>query len=743
MNEAQLTAYALNQLSDAERGEVERHFADEAARQAIREEASIAQRLREARAAETLPEVSLPLRDAIEAALLPSGEGARRADKGVPQRVRRIHRPRAKFAALALAAMLLVCVGVIVTIPALDESVREAGRVAQVSDPNDPELIATRELKHIRRPYSKFAIPIDESWEPGVVTSQPGQPAAAPSSPTGFPSEPFPHFTNDLEVPLTQNSFSQAPMVNGGRASPPSSAASKDSNAFGQVHTRGFAGGVVLDESKTSLGLDTHNLAPEYRFNTEAYDAIVENPFLKVLDNPLSTFSIDVDTASYSNVRRFITSGQLPPPGAVRIEELVNYFTYDYPQPEGDRPFSVTTEVAACPWNISHRLVRIGLKGRDVPTEDRPASNLVFLLDVSGSMNERNKLPLVKQSMRMLVDQLTERDHVAIVVYAGASGLVLPSTSGNNHDTIIAALDRLEAGGSTNGASGLQLAYETAQQHFVRDGINRVILCTDGDFNVGVTSQDELVRLIEDKAKSGVFLSALGFGMGNYKDATLEKLADKGNGNYAYIDTPREARKVLVEQMSGTLLTIAKDVKIQVEFNPSRVGAYRLIGYENRILAAEDFNNDKKDAGEIGAGHTVTALYEVAPPGENVNLPTVDPLKYQTPKATTPSSTVMPSNTDELLTVKLRYKQPDGDVSQLIEQPVVDRGVPYAQASADFKFAASVAAFGMILRHSPSVGTTTLDAVAELALEGKGPDLQGHRAEFIDLVRQSRELHPK
>ncbi len=489
--------------------------------------------------------------------------------------------------------------------------------------------------------------------------------------------------------------------------------------------------------------LETRNIEPQHRFNTEAYDAIVENPFLKVLDNPLSTFSIDVDTASYSNVRRFITSGQLPPPGAVRIEELVNYFTYDYPQPEGDRPFSVTTEVAACPWNASHRLVRIGLKGRDVPTEDRPASNLVFLLDVSGSMNERNKLPLVKHSMRMLVDQLTERDHVAIVVYAGASGLVLPSTSGNNHDTIIAALDRLEAGGSTNGASGLQLAYETAQQHFVRGGINRVILCTDGDFNVGMTSQDELVRLIEDKAKSGVFLSALGFGMGNYKDATLEKLADKGNGNYAYIDTPREARKVLVEQMSGTLLTIAKDVKIQVEFNPTRVGAYRLIGYENRILAAEDFNNDKKDAGEIGAGHTVTALYEVAPPGENVNLPTVDPLKYQPAKATTPSSTVVPSTPDELLTVKLRYKQPDGDTSQLIEQPVVDRGVPYAQASADFKFAASVAAFGMILRHSPSVGTTTLDAIAELAVEGKGPDPQGHRAEFIDLVRQARELQPK
>ncbi|HEX4131684.1 MAG TPA: VWA domain-containing protein [Pirellulales bacterium] len=475
---------------------------------------------------------------------------------------------------------------------------------------------------------------------------------------------------------------------------------------------------------------------PQPQLNTEAYDPIVENPFRRVADEPLSTFSIDVDTASYSNVRRFLMAGQLPPPGAVRIEELVNYFTYDYPPPSDGRPFSVAADVAACPWNEKHRLVRIGLKGREIDRDVRPASNLVFLVDVSGSMQPENKLPLVKKSLRMLVEQLTERDHVAMVVYAGSSGLVLPSTTGSERATLLGAIDCLESGGSTNGAAGLQLAYNTARDGFIKGGTNRVILCTDGDFNVGITSQDELVRLIETEAKSGVFLSALGFGMGNYKDSTLEKLADKGNGNYAYIDTEREARKVFVEQLSGTLVTIAKDVKIQIEFNPARVGAFRLLGYENRVLAHEDFNNDKKDAGEIGAGHSVTALYELVPIGDEAGLPGVDPLKYQ-PRPKAPAGG---DDNHELLTVKLRYKEPEAEQSQLLEKPLVDDAKPLAQAPADFKFATAVTAFGMILRGSEHRGTATLATVAEWANNGKGADLQGYRAEFLDLVARAARL---
>jgi Ca-activated chloride channel family protein len=475
------------------------------------------------------------------------------------------------------------------------------------------------------------------------------------------------------------------------------------------------------------------DLAPG--FNTEAYDRIVDNPFRKVTDHPLSTFSIDVDTASYANVRRFLSLGQRPPKDAVRIEEMINYFTYDYPPPLGGHPFSVNVEVAACPWNLEHRLVRVGLKGREIATDKRPPSNLVFLLDVSGSMQAPNKLELVKQALRLLVEQLTENDRVSMVVYAGASGVVLPPTSGHNKGAILATLDRLQAGGSTHGSAGLQLAYEQAASHFIRGGVNRVILCTDGDFNVGITSQGDLTRLIEQKAKSGVYLSVLGFGMGNLKDSTMEKLADKGNGNYAYIDTLAEARKVLVEQMSGTLITIAKDVKIQVEFNPARVAAYRLIGYENRLLHKEDFNDDTKDAGEIGAGHTVTALYELVPAGQSVGVPSVDPLKYQTPP-----QPAAPAQSDELLHVKVRYKAPEGDTSQLIETPVRDGGLTYPQASPDFKFAAAVAGFGMVLRDSPYKGSANLEAVIELAEAGKGRDPGGYRAEFLELVNLTKQL---
>ena len=470
-------------------------------------------------------------------------------------------------------------------------------------------------------------------------------------------------------------------------------------------------------------------------FNTEAYDEIVDNPFLAAKQNPLSTFSIDVDTASYSNVRRFLQQGQLPPPGAVRIEELVNYFGYDYPQPEGDVPFSVNVEVAGCPWKPEHRLVRIGLKGREVNLENRSPANLVFLLDVSGSMQSGNKLPLVKSAMKLLVDRLGESDRVAIVVYAGASGLALPSTGADDKITILTALDQLEAGGSTNGGEGIRLAYAVATDNMIPGGINRVILCTDGDFNVGTTNESELTRLIEEKAKSGVFLSVLGFGAGNLKDSTMEKLADRGNGNYAYIDTIGEARKTLVEEMSGTLITIAKDVKIQVDFNPAHVAGYRLIGYENRMLRAEDFKDDTKDAGEIGAGHTVTALYEIVPPGQLVPGTDVDPSKYQKPGELSDEAAG-----DELLTVRLRYKDPDGQESKPLEVPVVAEEKPFAAASQDFQFAAAVAAFGMVLRDSKHRGDANLGSVLEIAESSLGDDPSGYRAEFLQLAMMARDL---
>lgn len=475
-------------------------------------------------------------------------------------------------------------------------------------------------------------------------------------------------------------------------------------------------------------------------FNTEAYDHIVDNGFLTATRNPLSTFSIDVDTASYSNVRRFLTNGQLPPAGAVRIEELVNYFSYEDPVPKGNVPFSVNIEVAECPWNAEHRLARIGLKGREIPREERPPSNLVFLIDVSGSMAAVNKLPLVKSGLSLLIDQLDHNDRVAIVVYAGNSGLVLPSTGGDQKQIILSAIEHLQAGGSTNGAAGIQLAYQTTAENFIPKGTNRVILCTDGDFNVGVTSQDELIRLVEEKARSKVFLTVFGFGMGNYKDSTLEKLADKGNGMYGYIDTFNEARKLLVDQMQGTLITIAKDVKLQIEFNPARVAAYRLIGYENRLLRAEDFNNDTKDAGDIGAGHSVTALYELVPAGQplpdlGAAIVSVDPLKYQKPADATQSTT-----SEDLFTLALRYKLPDADASQRIEFPALDRGLKVSQVSRDFIWSAAVAAFGMILRDSPHKGNATLAAVAELAQSGRGPDYAGYRAEFLQLVETARAL---
>ncbi|HEX4630584.1 MAG TPA: von Willebrand factor type A domain-containing protein [Chthoniobacterales bacterium] len=480
-------------------------------------------------------------------------------------------------------------------------------------------------------------------------------------------------------------------------------------------------------------------------FDTATYDKVEENPFLPAATNPLSTFSIDVDTASYANVRRFINSGSLPPKDAVRVEEMINYFAYDYREPEGDKPFSIDLDATSCPWESSHRLLRIGLKGREVANEKRPASNLVFLLDVSGSMTPAERLPLVKQAMRLLVDKLTENDRVAIVIYAGGSGLALKSTPGNEKEKILQALEELQAGGSTNGAEGIELAYKIAAENFIKGGVNRVILATDGDFNIGVTNQGDLIRLIEAKAKTGVFLSVLGVGTDNLKDSTMQKLADKGNGNYAYLDSVEEARKVLVHQINGTLMTIAKDVKIQVEFNPARVASYRLIGYEKRLLRKEDFNNDKVDAGEIGAGHTVTALYEIVPANADAtnpaaSVPPVDPLKYQTATSPTARANFDVIASPEMVTVKLRHKKPDGDVSELTEKAFTDNGSKFENAAPDLKFAAAVAEFGMLLRDSQFKGKGTMGAVIEWAQEGKGRDAAGYRAGFIEMARKAEKL---
>ncbi len=534
-----------------------------------------------------------------------------------------------------------------------------------------------------------------------------------------------------------------------------------------------------LEERLVERNPSVHRLQQLEESGAEAYAAIHDNPFATPLREPLSTFSIDVDTAAYSNMRRFLTQGSWPPADSVRIEELVNYFSYDYTPPGAEisnlksqipnqeAPFAVHMEVAACPWNAEHRLVRVGLKGNEIALDKRPVSNIVFLIDVSGSMQPANKLPLVKAGLRRLVEQFTENDRVGIVVYAGASGLALDSTNATQKDVILSAIENLQAGGSTNGGEGIQLAYALARKNFINKGTNRVILCTDGDFNVGVTNQNDLTRLIEEESKSGVFLSVLGFGMGNLKDSTLEKLADKGNGNYAYIDTLKEANKVFVEQMTGTLITIAKDVKIQIEFNPSQVGAYRLIGYENRLLAAQDFRDDTKDAGEIGAGHTVTALYEIIPPSKlpKAETPAAKSLKYQpnvpspagapatdaaalrkyNPTTASADAPLVAGNAkNELLTIWLRYKQPDSDKSDAeFEQVLVDEGHSFANASIDFRWAASVASFGLILRSSPHKGNATLDSVLELAQSAIGADKSGYREEFVSLVRSAKALQPQ
>jgi Ca-activated chloride channel family protein len=542
--------------------------------------------------------------------------------------------------------------------------------------------------------------------------------------------------------------------------------------------TPGFTVDLNTPGRTSSIGLAT----PEWGINAgnsgDQYAPIEENDFITAKGgDAVSTFSIDVDTASYANVRQFLEqSAQLPPPDAVRIEELVNYFPYDYAQPTDDTPFAANMEVAACPWNPEHRLARIAIKGKEIDRKARPQSNLVFLIDVSGSMDEPAKLPLLIEGMKAFTRELGENDKVAIVVYASSEGMALPSTRGDQQQTIFSALDNLRAGGSTAGGAGIELAYKTATENFIKGGTNRVILCTDGDFNVGVTSTGDLTRLAEQKAKdTKVFLTVLGFGRGNLNDAMMESISGKGNGNYHYVDNLTEARKVLVEEMTGTLVTIAKDVKIQVEFNPAQVAGYRLIGYENRMLATRDFNDDKKDAGEIGAGHTVTALYEIVPAGKEVGTPSVDPLKYQLNSNPPPQYSgeglgegksepgedqgfetkggrggfemgngfggrPMQVLSNELLTLKLRYKLPEADTSTKVEYPITDKGGSFADASDDFQFAAAVASFGMMLRNSQYKGQTSYDAILEIAQGSLGEDPHGYRAEFLDLIRTAKNI---
>lgn len=474
-------------------------------------------------------------------------------------------------------------------------------------------------------------------------------------------------------------------------------------------------------------------------YNAEEYSTFEENVFHETKKDALTTFSIDVDRAAYSNMRRMINNGQLPPKDAIRIEEMINYFDYNYAQPTGKDPVSFQTEISDSPWNKGLKLLHIGLQAKKIPTDNLPASNLVFLIDVSGSMGDYNKLPLLKQGFKLLVDQLRPKDHVAIVVYAGAAGMVLPSTSGNEKTKIKEALENLQAGGSTAGGEGIKLAYKVALDNFIKGGNNRVILATDGDFNIGTSSEADLKTLIENKKESGVYLSVLGFGMGNYKDNKMETLADKGNGNYAYIDDLQEAQKEFVTEFGGTLFTVAKDVKLQLEFNPKYVKAYRLIGYENRRLNNEDFNDDKKDAGEMGSGHTVTAIYEIVPTGvESQYLGKIDSLKYQENKTLTNIG-----NSNEVLTIKLRYKLPDENTSKLIEQVVLDKHTSFEKTSDDFRLAASIAEFGLLLRQSNFKGNANYEHIIATARSAKGSDEEGYRAEFLKLVKMAQLLSGK
>ena len=726
--DALLTAHALGQLEGDEKAVVERLLADPGRheeRRTVDEIGRLAAALRAGRTNNDLPR-SPTLRRAVVAAIAANGGQAERgpleSDVAVAPQPARSQFGRG----LALAGSLLVAVLVMVTavlVRPLELQPRVVREIAQRRSEVRTEGVATALQERV--------VP-DQS----VLEQSAGKPsdAKAEAASEQLASEKRP------ATEQVDKSTNRLKGYAGGYAMPaaPADIAMAAAPAPGARR---------LAAERDARELEMQSVGGQRKQQDaqagERYARFDENRPRTPSEQPLSTFSIDVDTASYANVRRFLTSGRLPPPDAVRIEEMVNYFRYDYPQPGGDRPFSVTLEAAECPWHSGRRLVRIGLEGRDIDRRERPAGNLVFLIDVSGSMSAANKLPLVKQALAMLVEELTENDSVAIVTYAGDAGVKLPATSGDQKGKILTVIESLSSGGSTHGSAGINLAYEQAAERFIPGGVNRVILATDGDLNVGVTSDEALVDLIKQKAAGGTFLTVLGFGEGNLQDTKMEKIADNGNGAYAYIDGAREARKVLVEQLTGSTITIAKDVKIQVEFNPAQVASYRLLGYENRIMAAEDFRNDRKDAGEIGAGHSVTALYEIELVGNGgEGSAGVEPLKYQPPQPKPgPEAALVDGETSrELLTVKLRWKQPEGDASTLDEVPLVDRGGAFEQASADLRFAGAVAAFGMVLRNSEYKGEATLPLVAKIAAGALGPDRGGYRAEFLDLVRKAETL---
>jgi Ca-activated chloride channel family protein len=502
---------------------------------------------------------------------------------------------------------------------------------------------------------------------------------------------------------------------------------------YGSHKKSDVTGAVASEMYSSAVSCNNVYYSPQPEVSDEGYANVKENGFKTPVQSPLSTFSIDVDAASYSNIRRFINQGSMPPADAVRVEEMVNYFDYDYPQPEGEHPFKIIYELGECPWNKDNKLLHIGLQGKKLTNNEMPASNIVFLIDVSGSMSDENKLPLLKKAFKLLVSQLRKEDKVAIVVYAGSSGLVLPSTPGDKKDLILASLDQLQSGGSTAGSAGLKLAYKVAEDNFIQNGNNRIIIATDGDFNVGPSSNSEMEQMIVKYREKGIFISVAGFGMGNYKDDKMEIIADKGNGNYSYIDNLMEAKKVFINEFGSTLFTISKDVKIQIEFNPAYVAEYRLVGYENRLLNEEDFDNDKKDAGELGSGHTVTALYEIVPAGCSHSY--VRKLKYQKSE-----EIVVPKGNGEFASIKFRYKKPDGTKSILMEETIPNATEDLNSASNNFKFSAAVAGFGMLLRNSEYKGNIDFDTLLNLARSAKGNDYDGYRTEFINLVELAKHL---
>ena len=753
IDDIQLTAYALGEGSPAERRALEAQLQANPALQATVDEIrALAERLESELKDEPAPALTDAQRQAILAA-------PARADRPL---LRFPWRPVAGFAAVA-AAVVLAFVG----------SFRGASRALdrQQSAATPPERI---EVAMLPAPPDELRESETSPHKPDDTTRGPAQsvpePLAAPAAvaPAVTPplaaaesrsgqvgdkrmealysrSEAMPDAVLDLKPAEGKEEiqFAAAPKA---PAKELSEKVSQKTVVMSPLAMRGLASRADRDGSDQFQAYgggwapfpDSSGTPP----NTESYAPIQGNAFKRIADEPLSTFSIDVDTASYANVRRFLQHGQRPPPDAVRIEEMINYFPYDYAPPQEDVPFAVHVESAACPWNPAHQLVKIGLKGRELAAENRPPCNLVFLIDVSGSMSSENKLPLVKKSLQLLARQLSAADRVSIVVYASATGLVLPPTPGNDLATLDAALERLQAGGSTAGGAGIRLAYDEALKSFQPDGNNRVILCTDGDFNVGITDSEELAAFIAGRARKGIFLTILGFGMGNYKDDRLETLSNKGNGNYAYIDSFSEARKTLAEQVAGTLFAIAKDVKLQIEFNPARFDAYRLVGYENRLLAKEDFNNDQKDAGELGAGHVVTAFYELVPAGVE-SAPGVDPLKYRPqPAAETAPAARTEDASPEWLTVKLRYKLPREDRSTKLEVPFTGSGAAFENASGDFRFAAGVAAAGFLLRQDPAVQHLSFDEVIQWTAAAAGADPAGYRREFIDLLKNAAVLAP-